>query len=129
MGHYYSSGWAKEIAGGKAAARAPKCAGSGAPLLRGEFRDGDARLDGDGGHQRLPAAGIPPGGAHLGLHGLGIERPPHRLRDGGAEPRAINVGQTAAEQFIPQGFLAGLEGGDLRLEDAELVDELAGGRL
>jgi hypothetical protein len=70
---------------------------SGAPPLGGEVRDGDARLDRDGGYQRLPAAGIPPGCAHLGLDDLAIKRLPHRLGDGGAEQRALYLGDTAAE--------------------------------
>ena len=81
---------------GRAAARGPNVR-FGAPLLGGEFRDGDARLDRDGGYQRLLAAGIPPGCAHLGLDDLAIKRLPHRLGDGGAEQRALYLGDTAAE--------------------------------
>jgi hypothetical protein len=45
----------------------------------------------------LLAAGIPPGCAHLGLDDLAIKRLPHRLGDGGAEQRALYLGDTAAE--------------------------------
>src|SRR5579864_7356717 len=50
------------------------------PSLRGQLHD-DAQLYRDRRDQRLAAVGIPPAVAHLGLHGLGIERPAHRVGD------------------------------------------------
>jgi hypothetical protein len=43
---------------------------------------------------------------HLGLDGVGVERPARRLGDGGAEQRALYFGDTAAKQFIAESLLA-----------------------
>ena len=53
--------------------------------------------------------GIPPGFAHLGLHGLGIEGPADGLSDDRAELCAFDLRHAAAQQLIPERFLALLQ--------------------
>jgi hypothetical protein len=80
-------------------------------------------LYGHGRNDRLTAAGVVPGAAHLSPHSLAVERPPDGLGDGGAVGRALGAGDAAIDQLRPQQLFAGLKIGDVRFENAEFVDE------